>query len=64
MPEDRLPDDTLLKDMEAAEKDPEVFYQIQLAALKIGREMGFSDATLEKSLGIKLRPENKLKPGG
>jgi len=49
----------LLADLEAAEKNPEVHYRVQLTALKVGRAMGFSDAELEKTLGIRLKPEDR-----
>jgi hypothetical protein len=34
-------------------------YQAKRASVKIGRELGFSDAELEESLGIKLKAEDR-----
>ena len=53
-------EDDLLADIEAAEEaDPNAFYQAKLASVKVGRELGLTDAQLEAALGIKLKPEDR-----
>ncbi|HAU29157.1 MAG TPA: hypothetical protein DCW68_03490 [Rhodospirillaceae bacterium] len=57
--ENKPPQKPLLDDLETAEKNPEIFYKIQLAALRMGRKFGFSDTEMEKTLGIRLHPEDR-----
>lgn len=53
-------EDDMLADIEAAEAaDPHAFYQAKLASVKIGRELGLTDAQLEAALGITLKPEDR-----
>lgn len=53
-------DGDLLADMEAYYKaHPEAEYAALLEAVKIGRKLGFSDAELEQTIGIKLKPEDR-----
>lgn len=53
-------EDILAKEIEETEaKDPDAYYEAKLVSVKVGREMGFSDAELEESLGIRLRPEHR-----
>ncbi|HAU29044.1 MAG TPA: hypothetical protein DCW68_02920 [Rhodospirillaceae bacterium] len=52
--------DALMADMEAHFKaHPDAEYAALLEAVKIGRKLGFSDAELEVTIGIRLKPEDR-----
>ncbi len=52
--------DALMADMEAHFRaHPEAEYAALLEAVKIGRKLGFSDAELEATTGIRLKPEDR-----
>jgi hypothetical protein len=53
-------EEILAEEIDRAEADdPQAFYEAKLISVRIGRELGFSDAELEEALGIRLKPEDR-----
>lgn len=61
MNDQRIPvDQALAKEIEIREKlNPNQYYDAKRPSIQAAREMGLSDAEIEKALNIKLRAEDR-----